>query len=212
MIAIDIETCRIESMIERLPEPNVAVGNIKDPDKIAAKVAEAKAEQVAKMALSPMTGKVCSVAWYGEESFGAICDENELVVLMEAFGLLARNNSKSPVICTWNGLSFDLPFLYKRAMLRGFDLGTVPPLSYFSKRYSVSPHADLMQIWCGWFGYEKLENVAMALIGAGKTEIDVTMFHETIKTPEGRSLVAAYNLGDARLTYQIYERFNKVLI
>ena len=59
-IAFDIETIRNGSLIDRLPEPEVRTGNLKDPAKIAEKLAEAKAEQVEKMALSPLYGRVCA--------------------------------------------------------------------------------------------------------------------------------------------------------
>ena len=53
-IAFDIETIGNRSMVERMPEIDVKVGNLKDPAKIAEKIAEAKADQIDRMALSPL--------------------------------------------------------------------------------------------------------------------------------------------------------------
>lgn len=64
-LVIDIETIPNSGMIDRLPEVEVKTGNLKDPEKIAEKIAEAKAEQIGKMALSPLWGRVC--AWCGME-------------------------------------------------------------------------------------------------------------------------------------------------
>ncbi|MDD3176001.1 MAG: hypothetical protein PHU51_05990, partial [Candidatus Nanoarchaeia archaeon] len=69
-LSFDIETIANSSMIERMPEPEVKTGNLKDPAKIAEKIAEAKAEQQSRMALSPLYGRVC--AWVGAEDENAM--------------------------------------------------------------------------------------------------------------------------------------------
>ena len=53
-IAFDIETIRNEEMIQHLPMPDVKTGNLKDLNKINAKVQEAKEQQIERMALSPI--------------------------------------------------------------------------------------------------------------------------------------------------------------
>ena len=54
IIALDIETIPNADMFSRLPEPEVAIGNLVDPAKIAAKKAAVKVKQIADMALDPL--------------------------------------------------------------------------------------------------------------------------------------------------------------
>ena len=64
-ITFDIETIPNTSMLDRLPKPKAATGNLKDPAKIAEKEAAARAEQIEKMALSPLYGRIC--CWVGAD-------------------------------------------------------------------------------------------------------------------------------------------------
>ena len=59
VLGFDIETIPNSGMLDRLPPVEVKAGNLKDPVKIAEKEAAAKAEQLEKMALSPLYGRVC---------------------------------------------------------------------------------------------------------------------------------------------------------
>ncbi len=71
-ITFDIETIPNTSMIRRLPKLEIKAGNLKDPAKIAEKEAAARAEQIDKMALSPLYGRICAwVAVEDEKTSGA---------------------------------------------------------------------------------------------------------------------------------------------
>ena len=72
IFALDIETIPNTSMIDRLPETEVLLGNLVDPAKIRAKQDAAKATQVEKMALDPLYGRVLCVAMVGEDG-GSNC-------------------------------------------------------------------------------------------------------------------------------------------
>jgi hypothetical protein len=56
--AFDIETMPNSSKLDSLPEPEIKTGNLKDPAKIEEKRAEARAEQIGKMALNPLYGRI----------------------------------------------------------------------------------------------------------------------------------------------------------
>jgi len=208
---IDIETIPNESMIDKLPEPEVKLGNTKDPVKVAAKIEEAKRTQVAKMALNPLYGRVCCAAMIKGEDVNYVidnvdCDNIERGVIR----YIAESLGESTRICTWNGNNFDLPFIYKRAMILGVDI--MGPLSYWTKRYNVSPHCDLMNVWTGWNGLEKLDNVARAILGEGKDKHDVTRNNEYMKTGEGREKLIEYNIKDVKLTQSLLKKFIGKLI
>ena len=61
ILAIDIETMPNPDMISKLPEV-VADSRLKDEEKIKADIEKKKAEQIEKMALSPLYGKIACIA------------------------------------------------------------------------------------------------------------------------------------------------------
>jgi DNA polymerase elongation subunit (family B) len=205
-----------------MPEPEVKTGNLKDPAKIAEKKAEAKAEMLSKAALDPLTARVICYAAAGESDgeekhhtaiTPEITDANERELIQDIMKMLGTPDMR---IVTWNGIGFDLPMIYKRAMILGVDPGSfgAPPLSAWTKRYSTDRHYDLMQIWGGWNSgqYSKLDTVARLVLGEHKTDgIDVTTFADVMQTAAGRAKIAAYCLQDTRLTWRLWKRFNGVM-
>ena len=117
-IAFDIETIRNEAMIQHLPMPDVKTGNLKDLNKINAKVQEAKEQQIERMALSPIYGKIC--AWSAADRYGNcytecikdFSEQEEVRIIIQAFKKLSGKR-----VITFNGKNFDLPFLYSRAVI-----------------------------------------------------------------------------------------------
>lgn len=220
--AFDIETIPNPDAIPFLPEPT-APRNIKDPAKIAAAIAEKKASQVADMALDPLTGRVCCYALVGggepggeqprySEVISAATDDDECVIVQSIMRVLGSAEMR---LATWNGVGFDLPFTYKRAMILGVNPAHfgAPPLSAWTKRYSTDRHFDLMQVWSNWGSHEytKLDLVAAMVLKERKVEVDVTTFAELIKTPEGGAAIAAYCVKDTELTWRLFERFSGFL-
>ena len=218
MIAFDIETIPNEAMIEHLPEPEVKLGNIKDPDKVALKIAEAKQKQIDSMALNPFYGRICSAAFYdpddyqGYKTIDEISDAAELELLDYIFDRLKFTETTSPTIITWCGMSFDLPFVYTRAALLNYRLSPeAPGLQYWIKRYTHSPHCDIERILSNW-GEKKhrLDEVANAFLGESKLNHDFSKFIELIKCGKGHE-IGIYNLKDAELTYKLYDKLSAYL-
>ena len=214
-IAFDIETIPNSGMINRLPAIEVKAGNLKDPAKIAEKEAAAKAEQIDKMALSPLYGRVC--AWVAVEDENAVhkecihadSDAEETRIIEAAFETLAGNR-----VVTYNGNGFDLPFLYRRAVLLGMDTRQfgMPTLAEMTARYNNKHHVDIMQVWCGFGNFEKLDNIAGALLDDHKIKIDFRDFAEMIKTAEGRNKLFQYCSQDVILTKKLWSRITGILI
>jgi len=215
--AMDIETAPNADMIPHLPEPDAKTGNIKDPDKIAAKIEEAKAAQVERMALDPMFGRIISVSFVCAEHretrlVADMTDAAERDLLHWSLGVMALPEIR---LVTWNGNGFDLPFLFKRCLCLGINPGHlgVAPLPAWTKRYDCERHIDLMKVFAGWGGgdYAKLDTVAGVVLGEKKDEIDVTKFAEMITTEEGREKIKTYNERDTALTFSLFERMQGVL-
>ena len=211
-LAFDIETIPNTAMIPRLPEPEVKAGNLKDPAKIAEKIEEAKKAQIEKMALSPLYGRICCWCIHDGETSTGVCIKNEAEeteLIENAFQILSGQT-----VITYNGASFDLPFLYRRAVILGIDPRefNMPTLAEMLKRYDNDKHIDLMQVWCGFGQFEKLDTLSALILDDHKVEIDFHDFPELIKTSEGRDRLIAYCEHDVELTYRLYTRIAGILI
>jgi DNA polymerase elongation subunit (family B) len=195
-------------MISRLPEPELKLGNVKDPIKIQTKKNEAKQKQIEQMALNPLYGKVCCVCSYGDLELED-CSEDEEALLNDVFQKLIKYDHK---IVTWNGIGFDIPFLYKRALL--LRIKPQVTMSFWMKRFVVQPHCDLMQIWSNWSysNFLSLNEAGLAILNTAKIDEDVTKFPELMKTQDGRDRIAEYCTSDCTLTWNLYNKFFGVLI
>lgn len=196
ILAVDIETYPNPEMISRLPEVKPDP-RLKDEEKIKADIEKKKQEQIDKMALSPLYGKIACIGYYGDEIQEVdLRDEKEMIQrLMD----LWNDN----LIVTWNGKAFDFEFIIKRGVILG--LCPLSALERFTSRYSkYELHIDLMEKWCGYGKFAKLNEVAQVLLdGECKDDLDVTQIPELIKTITGQELIKRYCLQDCALTYKL---------
>lgn len=212
-IAFDIETIRNSARIDDLPAPEVKTGNLKDQTKISEKIAEARAGQIEKMALSPLYGRICAFVAITDKQTTRLCidsdsDEAETRIVEAIFQSISGRR-----IITYNGNNFDLPFVYRRSVLLGVDPREfgAPTLAEMTARHGNKHHVDLMNVWCGYGSFEKLDNIAKAILGDHKIEIDFRLFPELIKTPEGRKTILDYCEQDVALTMKLWNRFDGIL-
>jgi len=218
--ALDVETIPNLDMKPFLPEPKISK-KLKDPAKIEAARIEGIKDQVDKMALDALTARICTVAFVGikdgkpfsyVETIEEISDASETSLIQNIMRALGTDEMR---LVTWNGIGFDLPMIYKRAMILGVDPANfgAPPLPTWTKKYSTDRHYDLMQIWGGWSsqGFAKLNTVSQMVLKETKEDIDVTDIINLIATPEGRDKVSKYCLQDTQLTWSLFEKFNGFL-
>lgn len=133
---IDIETFSLDEAAQFIEEPT-APANYKDPAKIEAFIADAKAKAIDRCALDPDLCRVVAIGWQAHEASDvwiAQSVEHERNVLRDFWQLAA------PFYIGFNLLSFDLPVLIRRSQYLGLD---VPPMAYNLDKYR-SPHIDLM--------------------------------------------------------------------
>lgn len=209
--ALDIETVPNLNLIDALPEIEVAIGNMVDPAKIAAKTKKCKDEQVSKMALDPFWGRICSYAVYGPDikkyhTVDEVSDTSEIELISEILALMCVTEKTHPYIITWNGAKFDMPFIFKRAMLLKVEIPAgCMGLSHWTKKYTHTPHCDMMQEFTGWGNdHLKLDTCAGQLLGQRKIGVDCTTFLQMI-TDGKQDEIGIYNLMDSELTYNIHE-------
>jgi predicted PolB exonuclease-like 3'-5' exonuclease len=148
-VIIDIETIAqpIEAIRPLMPE-FTAPANYKDPEKIAANLAEQKAKWIEGAALSAMTGRVAIIGlkevWGNNEcNIQAAHDLEGEKNLIEYFWNLV---GEGPLV-GWNIKGFDLPFLIQRSWIHGLKVKEgVWNGKWLSNDYSI----DLMERWsCG---------------------------------------------------------------
>lgn len=228
MIAsFDIETIPDPAAQALMPEPEVKLGNTKDPEKIAAKVAEAKAAQAEKAALDPLTARVVCAGFSGEDIRECVCAmafdsearmaDEERSVIQWIFMRLARPDLH---LVTFNGHVFDLPMLYRRALILGIDPAqfNAPPIMAWNRgRYTTERHTDLKQVWTdgkgvAYQGESSLNSIARIVLRRSKVDFDVTTIPALIATDEGREAVRQYCLVDCDLTMDLFDRFTGTLI
>lgn len=161
-MAFNIETEADAAAIARLPEPKPKMGNLKDPAKIAEKIAEAKRDQAECAALDPHAGRVCCITVaervevLGGESRVQVesavrvdmsdddKDDAERIIL-RWFWDIARKNTKGHFV-TYNGAAFDVPFLMRRSLLLGVRPAAIPVGKYQVRQAGFSEHLDLYQL------------------------------------------------------------------
>ena len=216
-LALDIETMADAARVANMPEPEVKLGNLVDPAKIKAKKDEAKAKQIEDAAKYPVCGRIICCGLYSDPPSSRYdecpiipepTDANEIKLLQYIFGIIADPEVR---LITYNGNHFDLPYIYRRAMILGVSpkhFGA-PPLTAWTKRYGNDRHIDMQTVWAGseqLGDADPLELVAMALLGERKSPHDFAKFPEQMQTEAGRAEIAAYCLHDVKLTYRIFER------
>ena len=210
-IIFDIETGPLpEEQILELYKPLVAedvkLGNLKDPEKITAKIAEAqathRAEFIAGAALSAVTGRVLAIGYaegHSEKPPEIHCVEQEIPML-QRFWETWRQNRASRFV-GFNIASFDLPFLFRRS----WALGLEPANDVRSGRFWHSNVIDLREVWqLGDRQAHGSLDVVARFFGVGRKNGDGARFAQTLKAD--REAALAYARNDVEMTRAVYRR------
>lgn len=128
LLMLDLETAPIDNVGEYLGAIQ-APGNYKDPEKIAAYIAEKTKEEAEKASLDPDLGRIVALAFQfqGETEVkgGAAKTEAEEKVLLERFWAVYRKETFKPRLCGFNISGFDVPFLLRRSQFLGVAAPTI---------------------------------------------------------------------------------------
>lgn len=142
----DLETAGFpEADIIHLAPKFEAPSNYKDPEKIAANLAEQKANWVKRAALSPITGRVLAIGIKPRDALPLIFeaptpeDEGSLIT---GFWDYVNANEFWSTMEGWNVEGFDLPFLIKRSWKLRIP---VPMALVMNGRYLSHRFVDLMK-------------------------------------------------------------------
>ena len=182
-VTLDIETVRDEKVEHLIPEDS-------DPEKIT---------------FDSNFNKIACIAVYNGskgKALGLQDFDNDESALLETFWNGALKFQK---IITFNGLGFDIPFIYKRSLLN-----RVKPTIWISQvRYYVKNHLDIyavMNNWNTWGARGGLDLYSNLLLNKpGKDGIcgaDVQKYWDEGKYEE----VCDYCIRDCRILWEIYEQ------
>ena len=135
-------------MVPPFDPAEVKVGNLKDPEKIAAKRAEAEAnhlrEFVERAALDPLTGRVLAIGLLSEHGeFRVIGHEEEANTLREFWTACRGGMGRINRMIGFNTHAFDLPFLMRRSFKHRVQI----PFGIRRGRYWGDEMVDLREEW-----------------------------------------------------------------
>jgi 3'-5' exonuclease len=153
-IFFDIETGplpdqELNQMVPPFDPTEVKVGNLKDPEKITAKRAEAEAnhrrEFVERAALDPLTGRVLAIGLLSEKDreFRVLGNEDEATMLLEFWAECRGEGGKANCMIGFNTRAFDLPFLIRRSFKHRVGI----PFGIRRGRYWCDEMVDLREEW-----------------------------------------------------------------
>lgn len=220
LVYLDIETIPSQKEGFRdtidIPMP----GNIKKPETIAKWEAEEKPklleEAYRKTSFNGTYGEIIAIAWafnddpvyYGYRGLDRKIDDRYHTfsiedTLLEYFFSTLSAQCIAPKFVTFNGNSFDLPFIYHRAVI----LGIRPP-DFFPRPLEIKPWGgltiDVMTMWAGMRGTISQDKLALALGLEGKGDFDGSMVWDAVQAGEEQK-VAEYckdDVGDLRKIYK----------
>ena len=169
---------------------------------------------------NPERDPIISIAFYGDDFKGVIGYkgnptikvDNELE-LLEKFNEIVRKY-KPDIIVSYNGDTFDLDYIYKRA--KKYNLKV--PFYIVNKKaptynFEESVHLDLMTYISTIYRTQlstvtfSLEEVAQEMLGEGKSGTSEEMIRNWKNKDYDK--VYEYNLRDAELTYKLFKRIEK---
>lgn len=198
---LDIETEGNDKAIALLPEP-AAPGNIKDPEKIKAAIAEKKIEQVERAPLDSDLGLIRGIGYAlgagGPIVTNIVTKKNPEKKVLEDFWLqFAGTNGKC---AGYNIISFDLPYIVKRS----FDLGVKPSIFPTLIKYRSDPTVDLFMLLCNW-DYHNGHKFKWVCKRYGIEVLEEDMDGSMVKDMNDKQL-EKYMYSDVNATRQLYYR------
>lgn len=172
-----------------------------------AKFAEEKAIEVAdatwrKTSFDAGYGSICVIGYaFDDEEAKYIQCHNEADGLAEFFNIVRAENAGTIEYIGHNLIGFDLPFLWKRAVINRLPHMSIPKES----RHGAGRVFDTMVAWAGYKDRISMDNLADILgLESHKGEMDGSKVCDTWLAGE-YDKVAEYCAKDVELTRKIYD-------
>jgi DNA polymerase elongation subunit (family B) len=191
-----------------------------------AKTEEEKAEAIERLSLGSLTARVITIAminpdsghgqvfydhpggepWTSDDGVVDYIPGTEQEILERFWGAI----EKFSLFITFNGRSFDCPFIMMRSMIHGVKATR----NLLPQRYSASPHCDLLD-QLTFYGATRKYNLDFFCKSLGIhspkedgiTGLDLKDLHASGKHKE----IAEYCLGDVMATAELYRRWSETI-
>ena len=219
IVAFDLETAIDDSLnpvVEQYFLDKVKDKRLVDPVKVELDLKKKKEA----FPLNPQTGKIILGSFlstvdleinFGEQRdnywYYQCMDETEKKTLEKIWAVLNKAYMENGLIVTFNGKSFDIPFLYIRTLLNGVNTGISYRYDAMIYKYGTHPHFDLM---ANFFGNGSLVSWAYML------GISDTIFSEGSDVPNwyakgdyDKVTEKCYN--DIKQTLEIYLKVKRLI-
>ncbi len=178
-LILDISTAALDNAAGLLTEP-AADRNLKDPVKIAANIAEKKADQLEKAGMDPDLCRITGIGWWHVRGILRVelCQtEDQEREQLEAIAAML-NPTDRPVMIGFNSLAFDWPILNRRARylgVKGLDINCdrykSPHLDLFAKLSTFDRKAHSLGFYVKRLGWDDLKK---SLSGAEEARVPVS--------------------------------------
>jgi DNA polymerase elongation subunit (family B) len=141
-LILDIATAALDEAATYLDEGGdiAAPANYKDPMKIAEYIANERARRTERAALDPDLGRITAIGQAMDGYAHTILLKTEDDERERLQGIAAHLHNAQPRLIGYNSLTFDWPYLMRRALYLG-----VEGLTINCDRYR-SPHVDLLEL------------------------------------------------------------------
>ncbi|MEM0044375.1 MAG: DNA-directed DNA polymerase I [Sulfolobales archaeon] len=194
--AIDIEV--FTPVRTRVPNPKTAEYPI-----VSIAISDSDGRNIVFVLMREGIGSLDEIRDLGENAEIRVY-KNEKDLILDFFSIA----STYPVIITFNGEAFDLPYLYERALRLGIDRNVIPIVfKETHATFRTALHVDLYKFFRnksiqnyaleGKYKEFTLDAVATAILGVGKIS------HEEGVGRMSIGKLVRYNLRDAQLTLQL---------
>lgn len=140
-LVLDLSTAPLPNAAEFVDADSIALGNRKDPEKIAAYRAEVLADRIANAALDLDLARITGIgvlsAETGELRIDLCQTEDDERAAIDTLALQMRDRT----LISYNGKAFDWPLLMRRARYLG-----IRPVPYINVDRYRSSHHDLLEM------------------------------------------------------------------
>lgn len=147
----------------------------------------------------------CWATWDGEQAYSGLLniDGTEAEILDSLWWDTLHRYEQ---VITYNGLTFDIPFIIKRSWYNNIQPSKRLNLKRYQTPDRTTNHIDLRAILSNWDNNARgsLDLYANLKLGAGKTGIDGSMVQAM--WDEGKyEEIRQYCIGDCKLTFELYQ-------
>ncbi len=216
-LVFDIETgalpdAELEALLPEFDPDAIKLGNLKDPDKIEAKIEEARANHrknfFEKAALSALTGRVLAIGLFSGNDPWILGQDDEAEMLREYWALCrCENFVMQNTMIGFNSKPFDLPFLIRRSWRHRVPIPNGVRNLGFGGRYYWAPEMiDLRDLWLlgasSDYGGGSLDDIAR-LLGCGAKTGSGADFAKLWHNPVTRPQAEDYLRNDLMMTARV---------